>query len=179
MFPIRHAKKMILTTLATLTLAATAQAFTPQPGFQLDLKKAPGRFQILAEFDDEAVLDTKTGLIWQRTPDLEASYWWISAHQCLTRETGGQYGWRLPTIEELGTLMDTNNNNRLPWNHPFEVETGEAFWTQTGVPDSPKLAYALQFKGYMPIEFFNKNANLPSWCVRSPDAGSPFYASAD
>lgn len=179
MFTLRHAKKMVLTTLASLALVSTAQAFTPQQGFQLDLKQAPGRFEVLEEFDNEAVLDTKTGLIWEQSPSQDSSYWWIAAHKCLTSTTGGQFGWRLPTVSELSSLLDPNNYNRLPYDHPFKVETGVPYWTQTGLPDEPALAYAIEFGDYSPIDFQNKNNQLPRWCVRAPDVGSQFYAAAD
>ncbi len=175
---LRVPKTTILAMLAALALGQGAHGFTPEPGLQLDLQKAPGRFQVLEEFDDEAVLDTRTGLIWERTPSEDTYYWYIAVDFCMTRQSGGHYGWRLPTVEELSSLLDTNNYNRLPWNHPFDVDTGVKYWTQTGVPDYAVLAYAVEFKGYMPIESAHKNDQLGRWCVRSPYAGSQFYAAA-
>lgn len=176
---LHYGKKMILSMLATLVFASAAQAFTPQPGFQLDLQKAPGRFKILEEFDNEAVLDTKTGLIWEKTPDADPHYWMIAVDFCMSRTHGGQFGWRLPTVNELSTLMDTNNYNRLPFNHPFEVDTDMRYWTQTGHPSYAVLAYAIEFGDWLPIDSANKDHMLGRWCVRSPHAGSQFFAVAE
>ena len=68
----------------------------------------------------EAVLDRETGLVWQRNTS-DTQYTLKEAQKlCHEIEIGGRKGWRLPTIEELSTLIDPfRNNPSLPDNHPF------------------------------------------------------------
>lgn len=70
-----------------------------------------------------AVLDRETGLVWERSPgsqlfgDLS-----LAAFACTNKVLGGRKGWRLPTIPELGSLIDPNVPSpgpKLPAGHPF------------------------------------------------------------
>jgi hypothetical protein len=105
------------------------------------------RFVVLSDFDDDAVLDKETGLVWGRRISRNASaQWHLLMGYCTHRNTGGRMGWHLPTIEQLGTLIDrTRSNPALPAGHPFEFDEGETFehpltlvssTTQAGNPDN-------------------------------------------
>ena len=90
----------------------------------------------------EAVLDKQTGLIWARNTEiLEKRLPWQEAVKfCQNVEIGGQKGWRLPTRDELITLLDTSTSApALPEGQPFtklrEFEYGGkgdyGYWTST------------------------------------------------
>jgi len=90
----------------------------------------------------EAVRDKQTGLIWARdTEILETAVPWQEAMDlCQNIEIGGQKGWRLPTRDELITLLDTSQSRpALPEGHPFtkmrEIQYGGRgeidYWTST------------------------------------------------
>src|SRR5215831_11984712 len=64
------------------------------------------RFVVLSNFNNEAVLDRETGLVWERTPDVSTLYNWGNApHGCIGKPIGGRVGWRLPTVSEMGSLF--------------------------------------------------------------------------
>src|ERR1700741_3523860 len=75
------------------------------------------RFIVLSNFSNQAVLDRETGLVWQRSPDsvVQNQPWSTAAVICHslgvsagivnTIPTGGRAGWRLPSIEELASLV--------------------------------------------------------------------------
>ena len=73
---------------------------------------------------DDAVLDKETRLIWQRSP-LDIHFMWNEANQyCLQLELANRRGFRMPTVEELGSLLDENGGSPtspalLPADHPF------------------------------------------------------------
>lgn len=71
--------------------------------------------------DNEAVLDHETGLTWERTPDHTTTKNWQEAIQyCYGKTIGGRKGWRLPTVEELLSLIDPSQSGpALPAGHPF------------------------------------------------------------
>ncbi len=89
----------------------------------------------------EAVLDKQTGLIWARNAyiigKLENRLPWEEAIKlCQNIEIGGQKGWRMPTRDELITLLDTSQSApSLPEGHPFTNtggnEGGWGYWTST------------------------------------------------
>ena len=71
-----------------------------------DQKLTTNRFVILANWNNEAVLDRETGVVWQRSPitfDNDLSY---AAWTCHLASTGGRRGWRLPRAEELASLLE-------------------------------------------------------------------------
>ncbi len=82
--------------------------------------------------DDEAVFDRETGLVWQRdTADDTGCNWDAAQNVCYELEIGGRMGWRLPTIDELATLIDrTQSNPALPEGHFFTNVRG-FYWSST------------------------------------------------
>jgi len=86
----RHAASI---TVATLVL------FTALPGYGGTLPtwdkriETPGRFKVLAKFDDAAVLDKETGLVWTRSPNrflgqLNAESWDGAVTRCASQRIG-------------------------------------------------------------------------------------------
>ncbi len=99
-------------------------------------KMTTGRFVLVLE--DEAVLDQETGLVWQRDTDASVTEDWDNAQTyCYTLELGGRKGWRLPTVDELATLIDSSNNDPcLPTDHPFTNVKSRWYWSSTTYADN-------------------------------------------
>ena len=98
-------------------------------------KISDGRFVLV--LDDKAVLDRETGLVWQRDTDDTAYDWDGAQNVCHQLEVGGRLGWRLPSIDELATLIDkTQPILALPEGHPF-TNVKLFYWSSTvfaGIP---------------------------------------------
>ena len=114
---------------------------------------------------DQAVLDRETGLVWQKTPDLNTMGWETAFTQCRLSTHAGRMGWRLPTVSELETLIDTGGTNGLPTGHPFLTGADFNFWTSTADPLNDGRAFRVD------IANFNVNSELVgsgyrAWCVR-------------
>ena len=96
-------------------------------------KYPPSWYQILSAdkrfvlvMNDEAVLDKETGLVWERSPVTE-SIWDLGDAEQRTYEKviANRKSWRLPTIEELSSLVDSTQNPALPIGHPFKnIQSG-------------------------------------------------------
>jgi len=71
-------------------------------------KKLPddARFTVLSDFNNQAVRDNETGLVWERSPSTSQASWYDAVRACWLRQVGGRIGWHLPTIEDLSTLVD-------------------------------------------------------------------------
>ena len=109
------------------------------------LLPASSRFVLLANWNNDAVLDRETGLVWPRDPMKGISVYrspavtvdLIEAQlRCGTMNLAGRSGWRLPTASELQSLLDLSQPMRtlaLPTGHPFlnvMTET-DLYWTSS------------------------------------------------
>jgi hypothetical protein len=134
-----------------------------------DQKLATNRFVILANWNNEAVLDRETGLVWQVTPGTGSSYgidsnWYGATMNCAGVGTGGRYGWRLPTYHEISSLADATG--ALPNGHPFQVGDRQLFWTTTFWPSDSDYALirSIVVPALMNGDRVTASANV--WCVR-------------
>jgi hypothetical protein len=81
---------------------------------------AAQRFVILSAFANDAVLDKQTGLVWEKYPQATSTRWTVAHRTCIEKSVGGQKGWRLPSLEELASLVDPSPPGlALPPGHPF------------------------------------------------------------
>jgi hypothetical protein len=146
----------------------------------------PNRFVLPSAFKGEAVLDRETQLVWQRHPRQEADGSFAegpfetAVRHCFSVTTGGRMGWRLPTAEELTSLLVrrkiTGNIFRaaLPKGHPFLGITQSRYWSITehsfgGLAN--RLAVALNEPEISIVAFSDISTVLPTLCVRGPGGG--------
>ena len=57
---------------------------------------------------DGTVTDLNTGFMWQQTPDFERHNYYDAFDYVESLEIGGYTDWRLPTIKELYSLLNSN-----------------------------------------------------------------------
>jgi len=94
--------------------------------------------------------DNETGLVWERSPSTTPMNWYDAVSTCWQTDSGNRKGWRLPTIEELSSLVDpsvVSPGPKLPPGHPFQnVQNGgleNEYWsTTTGVRNPPDTSRA-------------------------------------
>ncbi|MBI4481580.1 MAG: DUF1566 domain-containing protein [Acidobacteria bacterium] len=128
----------------------------------------PGRFKVLDDFNNEAVLDRETGLVWERTPVRGLRQVWFRAvTHCYFKSVGSRKGWRLPTIEELSSLVDPMQSDpALPPGHPFDnVQTHTNYWSATTHPADTSLAWSRSFLNG-DLVGLDKSITALTWCVR-------------
>lgn len=137
--------------------------------WDLKINNAAVRFRVLSQFNNEAVLDRETQLVWQRMPDATKRVWVAGLSSCYGARIGGRGGWRLPTMEELTSLIDQSQAfPPLPAGHPFDLSdvTGDV-WSATTVPHTaPPEAFTQDVINDGFLGGFPKTAMLNTWCVR-------------
>jgi hypothetical protein len=118
-----------------------------------------------------AVLDYETGLVWEKTPlNGSPTTWANAAAVCTSLQTGGRFGWRLPTANELLSLKDPSNfPDALPTGHPFTGTGNNPFWSSTTDPLDNARARWISFVGLASNEqsaLKTANTLAGAWCVR-------------
>src|SRR5262249_61948747 len=96
----------------SLPAAAWAAAASGFPTWSQHFTK--GRFTVLPLFNNEAVLDKETGLVWEQSPDSTSFAWAAAIAHCYQQDVGGRKGWRLPTVEELARLLEPTGSAGRP-----------------------------------------------------------------
>lgn len=134
------------------------------------IPNASRRFVILADFSNVAVLDRETGLVWERSPSIELFSWDNRGHNCISKTIGGRKGWRLPSVVELGTLVDPNvafPGPTLPAGHPFTNILSTFYWSSTKDAHDPTAAWGFDYQGG-DSDTKALLDSFPAWCVRGP-----------
>jgi len=117
-----------------------------------------------------AVLDRETGLVWEKTPGSSNLTWPNADARCETLSAGSRLGWRLPTVEELLTLADSDGMG-LPAGHPFigvaAAVVGDRYWSVTHFQGVISAGRTVTFFSAADVRFpaLGEN-NTRAWCVR-------------
>jgi hypothetical protein len=131
---------------------------------------AAQRFVILPDFNNDAVLDKDTSLIWELSPTPTRVTWNEARATCVTRTTGGQKGWRLPAPAEMRSLVGPAVDSpipNIPPGHPFLNIQPTSYWTV--VPEANQPSYARYVDAFLGnVLSFIKVYTYPVWCVRGP-----------
>jgi len=175
----------LLLSMTVSAVATDAAAQTPAPGPYYatpswDQKLACStlatcpRFVVLSNWNNQAVLDRETGLVWERSASPARSTMLLAHSRCAAQLRGGRRGWRLPTVDELNSLQEQPlefDALFLPPGHPFLDVQPAHYWSVTQVPGSPDLFNVTRF-GVNPGVPLVSTANVTdehfSWCVRGP-----------
>ncbi|MDY0042245.1 MAG: DUF1566 domain-containing protein [Desulforhabdus sp.] len=122
--------------------------------------------------NNEAVLDRETGLVWERNTDSIKKTWLGAFYYCYDLSLGNRMGWRVPTMEELTSLIDTSQDNpTLPTGHPFtNVQSSQSsyYWTSSTDVTVPELAWGVGFYN----DSIGRSNKLLEHYVRCVRAGS-------
>ena len=125
---------------------------------------ADRRFTLV--FDGLAVLDHETGLVWERVPSTATMNCASATQVCSDRELSTRFGWRLPSVAELTSLVDSTQSPRLPAGHPFVLgDQPLRYWTVSVVQGTFNI-YVLDFI----VGLFGsaQTNNFRALCVRGP-----------
>lgn len=133
--------------------------YYPSPSWDQKLQcktQTCARFIVLSNWQSKAVLDRETGLVWEQSPlTTPVSTLPIAQRVCLQSTLGNRQGWRLPTIQELGSLVDPSQGAlnqgagpelALPIGHPFIGVQPELYWSSTNAAVSSEHVWGMTFR---------------------------------
>lgn len=126
----------------------------------------PAEERFVSVMGGAAVLDKETGLVWEQSPQTTTHQWASARLECTARTASGRSGWRLPSVNELASLIDTTNTSpALPTGHPFSNVWPSRYWSATTSADIPTLAWNGNFDDGE-VATYLKSSFLFVWCVR-------------
>jgi hypothetical protein len=124
------------------------------------------RFEVLAVFNNEAVLDKETGLVWERSPRASLFSWIQAQVLCNGLTLSYRKGWRLPTVQELASLT-------LPDGHPFNNVGPTIYWSATTSAEDSSSAWFVNFSSNDVVGKTPKFNTHCVWCVRGGQGADP------
>lgn len=129
--------------------------------WSVQIPTAAQRFVVLAEFNNEAVLDKETGLVWEQAAGASYTTQQAAQEACWLSARGGRGGWRLPTMAEFGSIAP------LPAGNPFSYVVSW-YWTSSEATTDPGSAYAHATLSNQLRVAAKNGPNAMQWCVRGP-----------
>ena len=128
---------------------------------------AAQRFVVLAAFNNDAVRDNETGLVWEKSPQTATHEWSDARFACISKTVGNRKGWRLPSIPELTSLVDpsVSPGPTLPAGHPFTNVPSADYWSATTNAVNPSSAWDVGFNNGN-VFTDGKPSIFRVWCVR-------------
>ena len=168
---------MVLSAMVMTGRAEAATANGPyyaEPSWDQKLDAAT-RFVVLLNWNSEAVLDRETGLVWEQSLDQTARTWQNAHFACNQKTVGNRKGWRLPTIQDLSSLIDPSvpfPGPTLPLGHPFSNVVGSGIWSATSFASNTGFAWLMGLNTGGSGAFIKSDAFF-AWCVRGGQAVDP------
>ena len=139
-----------------------------------------GRFIVLSSYNNQAVFDSETGLVWEQSPSTSFFPWTstttpTAAAHCNQLNVGNRKGWRLPTIQELASLIDPTvpyPGPTLPAGHPFSNVRSDVYWSATTFAPDASFAWGVVFSNGV-VDHGVKTFTGFVWCVRGGQGVDP------
>lgn len=85
------------------------------------IAEAAKNSRFIVHRNNEAVLDTKTNLMWAAKDNGSDISWTNAKAYCESYRDGGYTDWRMPTQEELASLYDAKNTRPAPCIGTFNI----------------------------------------------------------
>jgi len=96
----------------------------------------------LVEKEDGTIFDTNTNLLWQQSPSDKRFTWKEANKYCESLTLAGYNDWRLPTVEELESLI---NNKYKPTTDPILKCKLSYYWSSSTHVLGPGYAWIVHF----------------------------------
>jgi hypothetical protein len=182
----RHTVAALIVLVIGLITARSARAqVIPSPPWGEPIQD-PSRFVVLASFNNEAVYDQETGLVWEQSPSTTRQTWADALVSCNQKIAGNRKGWRLATLQELASLVDPSMAVQgdptvlmLPAGHPFSNIQSSSFvyyWSGTNSALFPGTAWVVLFASFSfgdDVNTADKTSVFRAWCVRGGQGVNP------
>ena len=114
---------------------------------------------------DDTVVESRTGLIWDRR-ETTTRTWQDALAYCENLNHDGKTDWRLPSLNELLTLVDYEKASLPRVNPAFDGALASPYWTSATLGRDASRAFMLHF-GTTRYEFARKTNSFNIRCARN------------
>jgi hypothetical protein len=83
------------------------------------------------------ITDAETGLTWQKTPSSTTYTWSEAETYCASLMLNGSSEWRLPTLLELHSIIDSESIGNIVLDTHFDIGPRHKYWSKTRDPHLP------------------------------------------
>lgn len=136
---------------------------------------------------DQTVTDNLTGLMWPKYVNFPSRTWQDAINDIAAMNAGaGTFGhkdWRLPTVNELQSLVNLQIPNQEDWlnavgghNSPFVNAHGYFYWSSTVAAALPNSAWMVNMH-WGDVNMWDKSVDIYFWPVRGPVSAAPAVVS--
>lgn len=116
--------------------------------------------------NDDIVIDNLTKFMWSKNT-LEEMNWQKAIDYCKNLKLGGYNDWRLPTVDELKTLIKKELKAPFIDTKAFSDTRDDYYWSSSTNDDAVFLAWCVNFKnGYVSLNEGVKSNNYYIRAVR-------------
>jgi hypothetical protein len=131
------------------------------------------------DFGDGTVVDSFTGLMWQRVPSATVGTWSSAISYCKNLTLAGHTDWRLPNMNELASMINYSygswGTSTAAWLNSSETPFSNVqnlVWSSTTYAGDTSQAWGISL--VKPVNWYfvkspeqTKN-HKPAWAVRGP-----------
>ena len=125
------------------------------------------RFTVLADYNNAAVRDNSTGLVWEQSPISTTSDWTSARISCINKNVGGMRGWRLPSVAELASLIDPSLPAPYVQASMFTGVQQNSYWSATSYETNTSTSkWSVNLADGLAGTSNKGTPSLNVWCVR-------------
>ena len=133
-----------------------------------------GNFSESTINDTKVVIDSTTGLMWQKTLSATSKSWQEALEYCETGEGSNYAGysdWRLPNRNELASLLDHTDVTNPMTAFPDMTSSNTNYWTSTTHPKDLNMVFTVNFSDHSIKTTVTKNSTVKPkvFCVRNAE----------
>jgi len=152
--------------------------FFGQDTYYVSLGKCtPQSFTIQTLSSQKVVYDNNTGLTWQQTTPTSKYTWENADSYCNDLTYAGYSDWRLPTPQELLTIIDNSRSNpAIDTTYFPETQSSGSWSSSTRVGSTSNAWYANFYSGN--VNSLNKTNNIYVRCVRGSNLPTASFNSS-
>ena len=136
----RARRRRALRLIGRAAVALTVVGLSAVAAHRAEADSPPCRYTLMGT----TVLDNDTGLTWQRA-NVFSNHFAEAQDHCAGLLLGGQQGWRMPTVQELLTLVDDSKLMPAIDSDVFQNTPPFGFWSSTTVATDPALVWVVSF----------------------------------
>jgi hypothetical protein len=137
------------------------------------------RFSVGLGNEADCITDTLTGLMWVKTPDSTTRDWQEAIDYAKTLNLCGFTDWRVPTIVELESMVNTEQSNSASWlnTQGFSNVQSSIYWSSTTKANIISVAWFVSmhygFAFYGDLVNDGKAGSHYVWPVRGGQTAAP------